>query len=180
MKERHAPIPVVCLFSRTLQPGTAAGALLMWYKQDMSDPAMYVASNRKGCIVLPDISCAYSTRPEAGPYPRSADCVLIPWTYLTSSPLLCSPLSSLLSSLLPPLLSSALLPPPSALLPPPSSLLSPLSALLYPLSSSQSSTILSISPPLSFKSSSGSYVRPCQEVAVQRAGANERTAGTNG
>jgi hypothetical protein len=36
----------------------------MWYKQEMSDPAMWVASNRKGVITLPDLGCAYSPRPE--------------------------------------------------------------------------------------------------------------------
>ena len=55
---------VVQNVEKTYKPGTAAGSLLMWYKQELSDPAMWVSSNRKGVITLPDLSCAYSPRPE--------------------------------------------------------------------------------------------------------------------
>jgi len=68
---------VVQNVEKTYKPGTAAGSLLMWYKQELSDPAMWVSSNRKGVITLPDLSCAYSPRPEvavtkAGPRERDA------------------------------------------------------------------------------------------------------------
>ena len=46
------------------KPHAAAFSLLMWYKQDASDPAQYVNSNRRGCVTLPDVVCAYSPRPE--------------------------------------------------------------------------------------------------------------------
>ena len=46
------------------KPHAAAFSLLMWYKQDASDPAQYVNSNRRGCVTLPDVNCAYSPRPE--------------------------------------------------------------------------------------------------------------------
>ena len=44
--------------------GTAGGALLVWYKQEMSDPLQWVNSNRRGSVALPDLTCAYSPRPE--------------------------------------------------------------------------------------------------------------------
>ena len=43
--------------------GTAGGALLVWYKQEMSDPLQWVNANRRGCVIVPDLSCAYSPRP---------------------------------------------------------------------------------------------------------------------
>ena len=48
----------------TYKPHAATFALLMWYKQDASDPGQYVNSNRRGCVTLPDVCCAYSPRPE--------------------------------------------------------------------------------------------------------------------
>ena len=55
---------IVQSVERTYKPGTTAGSLLMWYKQDIGDPGQWVQSNRKGVITLPDLSCAYSPRPE--------------------------------------------------------------------------------------------------------------------
>ena len=49
---------------RAYKPATAAGALLTWHKQDVGDPTAAVSANRKGCVMLPDLACAYSSRPE--------------------------------------------------------------------------------------------------------------------
>ena len=80
----------------TYKPHAAAYSLLMWHKQDASDPAQYVNSNRRGCVTLPDVACAYSPRPEvpvarAGAKERSAWLALLranpaaPWP-LASGP----------------------------------------------------------------------------------------------
>ena len=55
---------IVQSVERTYKPGTVSGSLLMWYKQDIGDPVQWVQSNRKGVITLPDLSCAYRSRPE--------------------------------------------------------------------------------------------------------------------
>ena len=59
-----ASAKIVQSVERTYKPGTVSGSLLMWYKQDIGDPVQWVQSNRKGVITLPDLSCAYSSRPE--------------------------------------------------------------------------------------------------------------------
>lgn len=59
-----ASAKIVKKIPQIYKPHAAAMSLLTWYKQDAFDSGQFVNSNRKGCVTLPDVNCAYSPRPE--------------------------------------------------------------------------------------------------------------------
>ena len=59
-----ASAKIVKKIPQVYKPHAAAMSLLTWYKQDAFDSGQFVNSNRKGCVTLPDVNCAYSPRPE--------------------------------------------------------------------------------------------------------------------
>ena len=61
---------IVAKVEKLYRPGFSAATMLQWHKQEISDPTQFVANNRKGNMMLPDIACCYATR--AGqPVPRT-------------------------------------------------------------------------------------------------------------